>query len=659
MEHRIVGRKSSRFRKKVKKYSEGMMKVKKGILFLIIGLFLASCGPVTPNMTTSVVASPAEQEKLSTPVPVNWPESDEDWIGFSNEGSFFQTVVYDPSGFLWAIKDDSVYCWHIEKKDFVKFTVDDGLPKDLRHITFFDGKIWVLADNGQVATYSEGNWITRSIGSSSLSSLIDTGDRLWALGADIYYLEGSSWKKFDLIPTEFQGYYDDVAESKDGSLWFLSYDRILRFDGVDWREYKSFQGVSDLLTLSDGTLLFMFYDQVYYFDGNKLSPVALSGEYYRYPIKSYFLTPQKDLWMQLQPSDFETPNTGATYLIHNRVVSQIPDQVFNNFPDEDIYVSPSPVAMFPQGWAFLTNDASTIYLYDGRIWTKLEMDDASSINQLANYRIIDFAADGTLWVIENGNPARFDGNKLLSVFSEKDMQCPYLYEYRIDSNGSLWGFFYGSNILCNFNVETGQITKYELHFIVDNLATGPNGQVWVGSNAGFIAELTPEFLKTNDYEKIDMIKVGGNTVNFKLSPSRIEIGPDGAVWVFVKDSGLYGYHDTEWKYYGLAGMQDASALTIDLNGHVWAGFCGKLLENDGEKWITHSQGCMAPTKLVTALDNSIWFINGGDGVYHFDGVDLTHFDNEQFGGHVPDRILVAPDGAIWFSSYDGLQRYKP
>jgi streptogramin lyase len=134
---------------------------------------------------------------------------------------------------------------------------------------------------------------------------------------------------------------------------------------------------------------------------------------------------------------------------------------------------------------------------------------------------------------------------------------------------------------------------------------------------------------------------------------------DGAVWVFVNVNGLYRYNGEGWKYFGLSSLSDPSDFAIGSNGRVWAGFFGELQEYDGEKWNTYSHSCINPSNLIVAPDDAIWFINGCDGVYRFDGKDWTHFaKDKELGGIIPFAIQIASDGALWFFSNDGWARYK-
>ena len=88
-----------------------------------------------------------------------------------------------------------------------------------------------------------------------------------------------------------------------------------------------------------------------------------------------------------------------------------------------------------------------------------------------------------------------------------------------------------------------------------------------------------------------------------------------------------------------------------------------LSEDNGKNGQIYPNNCIRfPSHLTIAPDQSIWLIDGSDGVYRFDVNDWswTHFARDaELGGIVPTKIMVAPDGALWFFSLQGWARYQP
>jgi len=633
--------------------------VKKSItgLIIVFMLFLDSCARVVSVPTVTPTRKPEASPTQTQPPP--WPGLHAGWMNFKGTSRFYNPV-YDPQGYLWAVTfNNDIYRWDLETGELKIFTSTNGLPGNLYDLKVFDNKVWVSAGNGKITCFLNGEWVTQTVTSGDVSDLSSTGDRLWVGANDgMYYLEGKDWKRFDLTSVSNQIPPDNnyrVARSKDGSLWFWKYDRVFRFDGIKWQEYQNLQGVNDVITLSDGTLLFLFSDLIMVFDGKLLAPMVLPGNQYRYYIRSSLLTPEKDLWLQISSQDGYASNDSPTYLIHNGKVKKIPDVIFEDFPEQ---INRTPQAMTPQGWVFYgSND---IYLYQDNNWKKLGTNQSSGINQMIGNNVIGFSQNGSLWTLdgENNVPIRFDGEQIESVF-EENPDIGYCSKWMIDPKGTIWGRTPGGNFLCMYNPNTKKSSTIRLFFDIKDFAVSPDGALWLASGGGFIAKLTDGYIRSADFIDIKMIKIGEGLVNYHLEPSRIVTDRDGAVWVFVDLIGLYRYNETGWKFYGLSDLMDSNNFAIGTNGRVWAGFPGELVEFDGDKWNAYSSNCVNPSDLVVAPDDAIWFINGCDGVYRFDGKVWTHFaKDKELGGIIPYEIQVAPDGALWFFSNDGWARYK-
>ena len=605
---------------------------------IVFMLFLVSC---TPMASAPTVPSTTKVQSSPTPTqPALWPGLHDGWMNFKGTAGF-NSPVYDHQGYLWAVTfDNGIYRWDIETGELKDFTSKDGLPDNIFDLKMFDKKVWASSSNGKISCFLNGKWVTQTVTTGNSSYLSNTGDRLWASSSDgMYYLEGQEWKHFDLIPESYQSSPDygyQVSKSKDGSLWFWKYDRVLRFDGTKWQEYQNLQGVNNVITLSDGTLLFLFGDLIISFDGKLLVPTVLPGNQFRYPIQTALITPENDLWLQIFRETSAPDKDGyPTYLIHNGQVERIQNVVFNDFPEQ---MSNNPEAMTPQGWVFTGNN--DIYLYKDNNWKKLGINQSSGVNQMIGNNVIGFSPDGSLWALdrENDVPVRFDGEQIESVFKE-NLCSGYYSKWLIDQKGTIWGGIPNTNALCMYDPTTKQSSTVKLYFEYNDLALSPDGAIWVASNGGFVAKLTDSYLKSGDFRDIKMIKVGEGLVNYSLDPSRIVVDRDGAVWVFVNVNGLYRYNGEGWKYFGLSSLSDPSDFAIGSNGRVWAGFFGELQEYDGEKWNTYSHSCINPSNLIVAPDDAIWFINGCDGVYRFDGKDWTHFaKDKELGGIIPFAI---------------------
>jgi streptogramin lyase len=269
---------------------------------------------------------------------------------------------------------------------------------------------------------------------------------------------------------------------------------------------------------------------------------------------------------------------------------------------------------------------------------------------------------------------RFDGRKKEYIFEGN--QCAYSplfgtedgMEYRMDVTGNIWGGSSKDNLLCYFDVETKKVSVFELAFNINKFALTPNGSIWATSDEGYIANFTLDFLKKDPYQRVDMIKIGGDAVPYPLHPLRIEVGRDGIVWVFAENSGLYRY-DGSWKFYSLGSLEDPSAFVIDAQGQIWAGLTNTLLKHDGVKWTEYPiplefNRQVFPSRMIVGPDGAVWFVNnsiylGSKSAYRFDGVEWSHFAEVYPDTSFIEKIIFAPDGAVWLMNYLHWARYKP
>jgi ligand-binding sensor domain-containing protein len=640
------------------------------LLLLAVCFFLVSCGgPLTPvpSPEAAIPGTPAAVTALSTttpaPKPVAWPGLHAGWMTFHDEEpGFINNVIYDPDGSLWASSANGLYHWDIQT-GALKSASRDGLPRPIYLLTLFNGKIWAASWQGKLAYFSDNHWTAQNANFGNIQRFFNLGDQLWlASDTGLYYLDGQDWKIFDSIPKTYPGWVTMMARSKDDSLWFsITTDRgdgntVLRFNGQTWQSYPNLAGAEKVLKTSDGTLWFIYRELVTSINGQTVTPLVLPGNYYRYDILNSELTSDGELWLQTRQGSF---------MIQNEKIKPTAFIQFRNSPNHPDDVSDNVVGMSPQGW--LLYGSKSVYIFTGERWNKYSLEnnlDHSSIGQFTHDNVIGFSPDGNLWLRRYEHLIRFDGLKSEEIPINYDNceNCGGNADSisRVDSDGVVWFLGLNSQYLVLKKPTQEHVTSFNLHFEVSDFTFAADGSAWLALSDGFIAHFSADDPKYRNFVELDKIKVGGGLTSYLLKPSRIVVSQDGSVWVFVDNAGLYRYNGKDWKYYGLSQLTDRSKFTIGLDNQPWAGFDYNLFHYTGEKWESFSKNCIFPSQLTTASDGAVWFINGCDGVYRFDGQTWTHFSKDkELAGIIPTRILVAPDGALWFFSPDGWARFQP
>jgi streptogramin lyase len=608
-------------------------------LTVLIVLLLASCEPVTPMPEIVPTPLPAP----TAIVPAAWPDLHDGWMTFKSPTKFYLSV-YDPQGYIWALgSNDSYWRWDIETNEAREHNFYTG--SGFSHMILFDGIVWAVTFEGQVFQILNEEWYQGQLpgGTKGRYYFYATGNRLWVVGdTRLYYLDGTSWQYFDTSSEPINGrYVYRIAETKDGSVWFSTDTDVARYDGNTWSSYKNLEYVQNMLTTSDGLLWFVFYNTAVSFDGTNWTPLVLPGDHFQYSILKSFLLSDGSLFLATDK---------GTFTINNQIVTQVAVPELPQASIRDL------IDFTSQGSIFLPYQGQEIYLHDGEKLRTFHAnsDVESGVSPLVGSNVIGFAPDGALWTQTNDGVVRFDG-KLLETL-------PFYIppKNRIDLNGSLWGLYPEDGKLYLYKTGQKQPSIFDLHMPINDFAFAPDDTLWLALQDGFIANFSPDDPKNKDFINLDRIKIGEGLVNYALHPSRIEVGPDGTVYVFIDQVGIYGYDGKAWKNYGFSQLRDQSAWAIGSNNQLWVVTPYHLYNYDGEQWVDHPHTCAWPSDLVVAPDDAVWFIDGCDGVYRFDGKELTHFSrNSKLGRIYVSKILVAPDGAIWFFSPQNWARYRP
>ena len=133
---------------------------------------------------------------------------------------------------------------------------------------------------------------------------------------------------------------------------------------------------------------------------------------------------------------------------------------------------------------------------------------------------------------------------------------------RVDPSGNVWG---SGSPLTKFDPETKKFTRFEEVPNVYDVKPDKNGDVWftTGSNANKIGRVDGKTMKITQW----------SMPNPKSFPRRMEIGPDGMIWVGEFSGGKIARFDpaTEtFKEFPLPG-QDPSpySMGFDADGYLW------------------------------------------------------------------------------------------
>jgi len=310
-------------------------------------------------------------------------------------------------------------------------------------------------------------------------------------------------------------------------------------------------------------------------------------------------------------------------------------------------VEPGVFRVVSDGVRDLEQVRMTVVGDDGSVW----MDAASGIFELGRpgehpgtvdgEGFLAFAEDGTLWAASADGP-----EDLRSFDGETWTQRGTIPDGTASVPDPWW--------------PAGYISDFAVH---------PDGTVWqVAEQTGDNANTRVQHLGTDTWMTY---AIGDGLPDFGCAMDcgevwKIEITPDGMVWLGVTDGGLLRFDGTDWEVVRpLGGDEDHGVvgLMADRDGVVWAEFeTGDLARFDGQVWEAVSGDPDLYRVHAVDLDGNLWVgsyserdydIAGDrcDGVRRFDGSTWTTF----LPGMCVADIDIASDGSVWLRvpSYGG------
>jgi len=201
----------------------------------------------------------------------------------------------------------------------------------------------------------------------------------------------------------------------------------------------------------------------------------------------------------------------------------------------------------------------------------------------------------------------FDGSSWSHYPFPEDWPCSPVVDILADVGGGLWL----SSHRCALRGFNGQVwDEYDSGSRGDLLAHGPDGTVyaaaWDGTVKRYAGTVWETLLPADPLRRARVIDLA--------------VGRGGEVWVaFDISPSLIVYRDGEWEEpLELAG-EIVTALLVDSQGDLWAGYSGGLLHYDGETWEHITRGIPFATVNALAKDRQerIW-VSGQDGLHIYD-----------------------------------------
>ena len=291
----------------------------------------------------------------------------------------------------------------------------------------------------------------------------------------------------------------------------------------------------------------------------------------------------------------------------------------------------------------------TLVQYAHRIWGQEE-----GLFQPTIYSILQ-TRDGFLWLGTQDSLIRFDGMHFRE-FDETAFHQILIRTLIEDGNGNLWVGSVGGGVanITPAGVVTRFTTKQGLPSdSVFCLASDAKHQIWICTNQG-LAVLKGKQVRV-------FTTADGLPTNQIRSTCQSK---DGTRWVAGLDFGLARLNGSRFTTYtgpGLSRKESVTALACGSDGSVWVGKTSGLTEirNGVSRAFTTRDGL--PDNAVSALaaeaDGSLW-IGTNDGISRYRNGEISVYRTRDGLSHsLVLSLYVDREGSLWAGTKDGLDQF--
>jgi len=518
--------------------------------------------------------------------------------------------------------------------------------------------------DGQVTWYNQQNspFPYRMINGMTVDA---DGDKWFCCDAGILYkLHGEEWTVYDSLQY-YIGNYNwarDVVAGNNDDIWVDGYNKLIRFDGVNWHVY----------TNSNSGLPFQYFDKIYFADGllwvgNNNSIASFDGTdwlTYTSPHQVY------------QISDMEKDNEGNLWLLHGTALQKFDISGFTVYNSENTNlpeVSMHSIGVDQQGVVWVScgmfsawdSPIGGLMSFSDNTWTKYDTGNSSINDVNVNGLVIDYA--GNKWFgNQSGDIGKFVNTTSSTYYdlAPSKLDDPTVKNIITDKGGygyvGTWMPDMGGYALYRTNLETWTpIPFYK----------GPGYSIGTDGTGSLYIKYDKVYkLINNDTVSIPgcpfletSMEVYGDALNFVVSDA-------GEIWMDFTDTiiehttfpesydGIAHYNGNIWTTYTIDNSPLPSNYIQDIkmapDGSVWISTMEGLAHFSNGIWtVYNSLNSSLPfndvNKIAIDQAGTVWFSDRQFGLYKFTGSDTVHFVNNYIGGIGEGTPVIETDGSIW------------
>ncbi|MBD5138207.1 MAG: HD domain-containing protein [Ruminococcus sp.] len=327
---------------------------------------------------------------------------------------------------------------------------------------------------------------------------------------------------------------------------------------------------------------------------------------------------------------------------------------FRNFSTEGILPSSSVRMLFEDSAGRLwigTNDAGVFVYENGSI----TQPDGQPQDTFLCVRGFAEDGDGVIYACSNSGIAEIYGGTM-SIYDIPELSGQTVYSVAVDRFGRVWGAESSGGCAVVYDGKLVRSVSGEDYLgegeSVYSVASGANGDVWLGSAGNTIARLSFGSVNFDGGVSVQLF-----TAESVITHNSMRMMDDGAMTV----SGLHGFgiiypDGTVKEFSENEGAVSLNSAYIDYEGNIW-------LASTSEGIVRYSVGCYSSPNTAAELDGitlnavavsgGIKYIGTDSGVIVC-GEDWTRQDSpltEMLDGIRVRQVIADSSGRIWTASY--------
>ncbi|NPD46231.1 MULTISPECIES: hybrid sensor histidine kinase/response regulator [unclassified Lentimicrobium] len=401
----------------------------------------------------------------------------------------------------------------------------------------------------------------------------------------------------------------DIHQSKEGYIWLLTYNGLLRYDGVEFfrfdknnSDYFNTNNIFAITETEDSTLWFGSYGHgIIKYKNEEFTKIETPDFF----VQQIYAENNQKIWIG-------TKNSGVYLLDNSRnTISKIDFEALNK-------TSISFLGKSPDGWIWIGTESKGIFLYkDGN----LKQFDRQNIAALKEIQHILFAPNGNIFFSTYSGLYIKENSKIKKIWSLNGVEtnhCLLSKDKRViisTSNGLYHSDLSGQHMEAYQNNSNLRVIK-TIEDKEGSLWSGTyrNGLYQIIDNA-FLTYTAEEGLATNSIGGICELKNGSILIG--SINGKINLIKNGRISNFPIQHALQGN-----KIYG---------ITEDSKGNIWiCTYIGviKKLPNGNEILYSTTNGLRGKLSRLAFEDSNgnIWIGTRANGISRFDGKRWSYFN---------------------------------